>query len=321
MLAEAIRVEALPIIGGANHVGLGAEARQLGSWMDAHRSPFTLRPGDLSLHDSAHSLIRVSPEMAGVLERLNQWYGLRATDRHPITHEQLRAGALSAYSVARIRRIFEAAIRRGVRVGGRWITPEVGGEAAIDTELRLIEAGDTAWLTVQALVGASLDPKAVESLYQARPMEMARVDTHGLLKVAIARFRLGTNQAADEIRRAVVTVAQNTAPTYSHDPQEQFALIVSTNWRGRYVGRWHTHAPHEQNGDWTGGDVPSFEDMQNAVRDGQYLTLAFQPDGFDLYDAEPLADAGRVDLSLVKVIRYRSASWRKHFRRLRPAAR
>lgn len=69
------------------------------------------------------------------------------------------------------------------------------------------------------------------------------------------------------------------------------------------------------------GDVPSFEDMQNAVRDGQYLTLAFQPDGFDLYDAEPLADAGRVDLSLLKVIRYRSSSWRSHFRRLHPATR
>lgn len=320
MLAEAIRIEALPLIGGANYLGLGAEARQLGSWMGERPSPFTLRPADLSLHDSAHKLIRVSSPMARALERLNQWYGLLATDDHKVTHEQLKAAALSPASVDRIRKIFEAAIRRGVRVSGKWITPEVGGEAAIDTELRLIEARDPGWPTVQALVEAP-DPTAVASLYEARPMEMARVDTHGLLKVAIARFRLGTNKAGDEVRRAVATVAQNTAPTYAHDPREQFALIASTSWRGRYVGRWHTHSPHQQNGEWAMGDVPSFEDMQNAVRDGQYLTLAFQPDGFDLYDAEPLADAGRVDLSLLKVIRYRSSSWRSHFRRLHPATR
>ena len=86
------------------------------------------------------------------------------------------------------------------------------------------------------------------------------------------------------------------------------------------MGGWHTHAPHDANGEWVGGDVPSFEDMQNATQYGQYLTLSFQPDGFDLYDAEPLADAKRVDLSLLKVIRYRSPAWREHFRKLRELA-
>ena len=51
------------------------------------------------------------------------------------------------------------------------------------------------------------------------------------------------------------------------------------------MGGWHTHAPHDANGGWVSGDVPSFEDMQNAIQYGQYLTLSFQPDGFDLYDA------------------------------------
>jgi hypothetical protein len=87
------------------------------------------------------------------------------------------------------------------------------------------------------------------------------------------------------------------------------------------VGSWHTHSPHDAGGKWSGGDVPSFEDMRNAVEYGQFLTLSFQPDGFDLYDAEPLGDAKRVDLKLLKVIRYRSPAWRDHFQKLHPGPR
>jgi hypothetical protein len=88
------------------------------------------------------------------------------------------------------------------------------------------------------------------------------------------------------------------------------------SWCGRYVGQWHTHPPKYREGVWSGGDVPSYQDMQNAVQDGQFLTLAFQPDGFDLYDAAAIGAAARIDLSLVKVIRFRSATWRDHFAKL-----
>ena len=139
--------------------------------------------------------------------------------------------------------------------------------------------------------------------------------------VSAAGLRLGAPGSQDEVRRALVTVARNAAPTYSLGPEELLALVTDADWEGRYVGGWHTHAPHDQNGEWVGGDVPSFEDMQNAIQYGQYLTLSFQPDGFDLYDAEALGDAKRVDLKLLKVIRYRSAVWREHFRTLRPEGR
>lgn len=320
LLADAIRTEALPLIGSANYLGLGAEALKLEAWVRDHPSPLTLRPKDRSLEDGAGGLTKVSAPMALALTRLNQWYGLVASSVNPITHEQLKTAALSKASVGRIRHVFEAAIRRGGRVSGRWLTPETGGEATIDSELRLVEAPDPRWSTVQDLIGAAGDPEKVASLYETRPVEVAAVDTHSLLKLAVARFRLGTHGAPDEVRRAIATVALNSAPTYSHGPEEQFALIASRAWRGRYVGRWHTHAPHDADGGWAGAEVPSFEDMENAVRDGQYLTLAFQPDGFDLYDAEPLADAGRVDLALLRVIRYRSPSWRDYFKKLHPGA-
>ncbi|MBX7187485.1 MAG: hypothetical protein K1Y01_20240 [Vicinamibacteria bacterium] len=245
----------------------------------------------------------------------------RRPEEQPHHPRQLRAAALSPASVDRIRALFEAMIERGVRIGPKWLTPETGGEATIDKELRLVEARDPRWSTVQDLVKVAGDPKAIASLCETRAAEVAKVDTHGLIKVAVARFRLGSPGSAEEVRRALLTVAQNAAPTYSLGPEEQLALITSTDWHGRYVGGWHTHAPHDANGNWTGGDVPSFEDMQNAVQYGQYLTLSFQPDGFDLYDAEALGDAKRVDLALLKVIRYRSAEWREHFRERRSSVR
>ena len=319
-LREEVKTEGLPLLIATNQFGLAVEAQALVPWIRAHPGPLTLRPETLLLEDARAGAIKVSPVMARTLRRLNQWQGLAATKDNPITHAQLRAGALSPASIERIRAIFEAMIRRGVRIGPKWLTPETGGEATLDTELRLVEARDPRWSTVQDLVKVADDPKAIAALCESRVDEVAQVDTHGLLKVAVARLRLGTTGSPEEVRRALLTVAQNAAPTYSLGPEEQFALVTSADWQGRYVGGWHTHAPHDANGDWAGGDVPSFEDMQNAVQYGQYLTLSFQPDGFDLYDAEPLGEAKRVDLSLLKVIRYRSPDWRNHFRNLRPSA-
>jgi hypothetical protein len=316
-LKEEVKADALPLLITTNQFGLGAEAQALVPWIRAHPGPLTLRPESLLLEDLRAATIRISPAMARTLQRLNQWHGLAATKDNPITHAQLRAGALSPASIDRIRAIFEAMIDRGVRIGPKWLTPETGGEATLDTELRLVEARDPRWSTIQDLVKFADDPKAIAALCEGRAAEVAMVDTHGLLKVAVARLRLGAPGSSAEVSRALLTVAQNAAPTYSLGPEEQFALVTGASWQGRYVGGWHTHAPHDVNGAWAGGDVPSFEDMRNAVQYGQYLTLSFQPDGFDLYDAEALGDAKRVDLTLVKVIRYRSPAWREHFRKRR----
>jgi hypothetical protein len=123
--------------------------------------------------------------------------------------------------------------------------------------------------------------------------------------------------AASNLSLALATVVENAAAAYGLDPEAQLMLIAHTDWCGRYVGRWHTHPPRDLGDAWAGGGEPSFEDMQNAVRDGQFLTLSFQPDGFDLYDAAPLSEAGRVDLSLLKVTRHRSPAWRVRFERIR----
>ena len=317
-LREEVKIEGLPLLIATNQFGLGPEAQALVAWILAHRGPLTLRPGELKLQDSNTGSIDLSPEMARTLRRLNQWHGLAAPKEHLITHAQLRAGVLQPASIDRISAIFEAAIGRGVRIGSKWLTPETGGEATLDGELRLVEARDPRWSTIQEMARLSGDSKAIASFCETRGAEVAQVDTHGLIKVAVARLRLGSPGSAEEVRRALLTVAQNTAPTYSLGPEEQLGLITGSEWQGRYVGSWHTHAPHDLGGQWGGGEVPSFEDMQNAIDYGQFLTLSFQPDGFDLYDAEAIGDAKRIDLKLLKVIRYRSPAWRSHFQKLHP---
>lgn len=294
------------------------------SWILKNRGPLALGSARLLVEGTEaqpRPSFALSPMMAQTLRRMNQWHGLAATGDNPITHDQLRSATLTPQSILRIRTLFEEAIRRGVRIDGQWLTPETGGEATIDTELRLAETEDPRWRMIQELAGVLDDPGAVANLFETRSVEMAHIDTHALLRVAVERYRLGARGSSDEIRRAVATVAKNSAPTYSLGPEEHLALVTSRDWSGRYVGGWHTHAPKERGGEWVRSDGPSFEDMQNAVRFGQFLTLSFQPDGFDLYDAGPLADAGRVDLSLLKVIRHRSEAWREHFERLRPRTR
>ena len=316
-LRDEVRTKALPLLIATNHMGLGAESQAVVRWVLQNRGPLSLRPTGLHVEGGA-SPLPLTPVMARTLARLNQWYGLTATEGDPITHAQLESAALSAGAIERIRGIFERAIARGVRIGATWVSPETGGEATIDRELHLVEVVDPRWATVEALVKVSRDPQAIANVSEARGAEIAAVDTHGLLKLALGRFRLGTKGSAEEVQRALLTVARNAAPTYSFGPEEQLALITGRDWQGRYVGAWHTHSPHDVGGTWGGGDVPSFEDMRNAVAFGQFLTLSFQPDGFDLYDAEPLGDAKRIDLKLVKVIRYRSPQWRAHFQKLHP---
>jgi len=320
-LSARIRLEALIVLADADHQGLGAEARRLEEWSAGHREPFALVTSPPRVEDASGAAVGISPAMATALRRLNQWYGLAAPESDPITHRQLQAAALTPSSVLRIRSLFEAAIERGLSIDSAWLTPETGGEATIDGDLWLAEAVDSRWSVARDLVRASDEPSALAALLESRAAEVPLLDAHGLLRRAAARYRLGTPGSGDELRRAARTVALNTAPSYSLGPEGQFALIVSRDWEGRYVGGWHTHGPHLRNGEWTGGDVPSFEDMRNAVEYGQYLTLSFQPDGFDLYDAEPLGKAGRIDLSLLRVIRYRSPDWRRHFDMRRPGLR
>jgi hypothetical protein len=53
--------------------------------------------------------------------------------------------------------------------------------------------------------------------------------------------------------------------------------------------------------------------MQNTIELGQFLTLVFQPDGFDAYDLSPLARTRTTNLARARVVSYRAPDWTLRF--------
>jgi hypothetical protein len=312
-LRDAILDDALPVVEAIDLHGLAEEASRMRRWLSANKPPFRADESFSRVFDSGTASFRLSPTLARTLRRVEAWHGLGASSDEPVSHEALSRATLSKASVGRIRDLFEESIRRGIRVDGVWRSPEIGGEALIDGDLRLLETVNPGWALVRELAVHASRPSTLRDISRRHAIEMPALDSHHLLRNALARHERNARGSLVEIQRAVDTLVLNSATTFLHTPQEQVRLIASRDWRGVYVGRWHTHGPRQPDGTWTGADPPSFEDMTNAIEAGQYLTLAFQPDGFDLYDASELADARRVDLSLMRVIRHRSREWREHF--------
>ncbi len=134
-----------------------------------------------------------------------------------------------------------------------------------------------------------------------------------------------TKTPTDEQRRVLDKILASALAvhfkTWTVTPERQQAVIETHNWQGRYVGFWHLHPPAQVLGGATQGFEPSMEDMNVAVEKGQFLTIVFQPEGFDVYDLEPLATARQAVLSRARVIKYRSPEWASRFSLLRPVAR
>jgi hypothetical protein len=100
---------------------------------------------------------------------------------------------------------------------------------------------------------------------------------------------------------------------WSVEPETQSAEIEKNDWRGRYVGFWHIHPPRWGREGLVEGIEPSMTDMTNAVQMGQFITIVFQPQGFDFYDLSGLSLTQQANLAHAKVISYRSAVWQRVF--------
>ena len=133
-------------------------------------------------------------------------------------------------------------------------------------------------------------------------------------------YQMTTRPPTDAQRRAMAQVVLGAVDTHfktwSVSPELQLEMIGQHEWRGRYVGFWHIHPPRQGAGRYAPGIEPSMEDMTIAVEKGQFLTIVFQPDGFDAYDLSPLAATRTPELSAPRVIPHRSAEWERRFRAL-----
>ena len=315
-LHSSVLTEGLPaLVAGAVPV-LTLEARRVVLWASRTPAPLFLDKAGRKLRGTVGETHALSSEMTAALLHFDQWYRLEASKDRPVTQAELSAAALDPRSVGIVRVIFERAIARAARIGDRIVIPESGGEATIDGSLNLVESTDDRWPLVLRLASLADSPERLAGMTDEEREATAHIDAHGLLANALERFRLRFPGAREEVARAVETVVLNSGPTFEMTLERQVALIVSHEWNGRYVGRWHTHGPRWTRGGLVGGQEPSFEDMGNALRDGQFLTIAFHAEGFDLYDASALGDTGRVDLSLLRVTRHRAKDWKEHFDRI-----
>jgi hypothetical protein len=240
----------------------------------------------------------------------------QATLRQPITHDELRAALLSSAGVEAIRSLFERSVLESLVLDGNVVTPELGGEATLDDgRLVLVPYPDPVHPILREMVGLRAEPERLLSFLQSTPDGRTILDGTGGLHALL--YQLSRQPPSEQqlalLDRVVSRAVATHFKTWSADPPIQARMIETTDWRGRYVGFWHIHPPRLREDRFTVGIEPSVEDMTNAIELGQFLTLVFQPDGFDAYDLAPLARARATDLSRARVVTYRSPDWKSRF--------
>jgi hypothetical protein len=234
---------------------------------------------------------------------------MQATAAQPVTHEELAASLTSPYGAARIRELFDDMIARAIKTPERIIFLETGGGASLNRgQIRFHSVEDMTRRVLPRLASFLGEPAGVlgkvnqmSELYEAFPREMADVDSSGQLKDFLLRLpgRRASGVSDERLTRLLLvtlrTVVENCAESWILDPEEVDAAIERDDWSGRFVGMWHTHPPVFSSAGWGKSNGPSGPDMENARHIGQYLTVAFHPAGFDVYDLAEFASAPSAD--------------------------
>jgi len=323
LVKEVLR-EGIPAVAQNDYAGLGDEAGSVLAWVSSREGVRLGQCGRDPCISVSRDAFVVSRAMGEALRHLNDYYGLTSpTLQRPVTHEELRAAVLTSDGLRGIRKVFEQAVRDGFVANGRLLVKETGGEATLDRGLRLHPIVDPTLPVLQKLARLLDDPQGVLSLFREKKAEMARIDAAQILKGHFDRLPylrergVAEGQLFSDFRRTLLTVIENCAATFTIEPAAQFDAVLREEWSGRYAGKWHIHGPHDHLDGWGSSEPPSLEDLEVAAREGQFLTLGFQPDGFDLYDASAIGDSGKPDLALLKIVRHRSSDWRRHFETLR----
>ena len=250
-------------------------------------------------------------------DRKQLYLGLAAeTLRRPIAHDELKDAFLSPAGVESMRALFERSIAESLDTGGALVTPELGGESTLGSgRLTLIAYPDPVHPILRGMFERKRDPalllQFLESTADGRKVLKGTGGLHALL------YQMSRETPTEPQWALLDKVTASAVATYfktwTADPEIQARMIETTDWSGRYVGFWHIHPPRLSSAGFESGIEPSVEDMRNAIELGQFLTIVFQPEGFDAYDLAPLAQSGAASLARARVIRYRSPAWKLHF--------
>ena len=240
----------------------------------------------------------------------------QATLRQPITQDELRAAILSPAGVESIRALFERSISESLDAAGTLVTPELGGESTLDGgKLILVSYPDPVHPILREMVERKREPARLLEFLESTPDGREVLKGTGGLHALLYQMsrETPTEQQTALLDRVTASAVATQFKTWRADPEIQATMIEATEWLGRYVGFWHIHPPRIRGEGFESGIEPSLEDMQNAIELGQFLTLVFQPDGFDAYDLSPLARTRTTNLARARVVSYRAPDWTLRF--------
>jgi hypothetical protein len=313
----------LPKFVANNSAGCGDEAKKILVWQKSRKGVgLGERNGGAELSDETGATLRVSPAFAAALSNADSYFGMTpATQAAPPTHAEIVAAAFSPAGVEAVAEIFERTIAGRLAMPTGVIVPEAGGEATLDSSMRMHEIPEMTRAVLPLIVRDSANPDALSELYARYPEEMKVIDPDGLLAKFLQNrpawiARGMTQENIDRVSRITLDgILRNATDAYVFDPETQLSAVVSQSWSGRYIGRWHTHPPRARAHGWGNADGPSPPDMDIAIQEGQNMVFVFYPDGFDLYYLAPLFGASP-DLNKILKDSYRSDSWRRRFQDL-----
>ncbi|MCI0409863.1 MAG: hypothetical protein L0191_15085, partial [Acidobacteria bacterium] len=256
-------------------------------------------------------------------DRIQEYLRLgQATLRNPISQQELREAVLSPDGVAAITALFERSIAESLTLEGRMVTPELGGEATLsEGQLRFIDYPDPTHAVIRNLVRLKENPRASLDFLSQSAEGLKILKTTGGLHALLYQMAERTMEEVTEPQRklldqVVLSAVSIHFKTWEAVPEIQREMIQKNDWRGRYLGFWHIHPPRALDRELTAGIEPSLADLTNALERGQFVTIVFQPEGFDFYDLSPVAASGKVDLSQARTIPYRSPQWKPVFQAL-----
>lgn len=239
-----------------------------------------------------------------------------ATLQNPISSDELRRAIVSPDGIAALQKLFEKSLGESLVANGALVTPELGGEATlVEGRLRFVIYPDPIHPILREMVALKDEPSRLLALLESSEDGRFLLENTGGLHVLLYQMSLATpDEHQHQLLESVLQSAVSTYfKTWTADPQIQARMIEKNEWHGRYVGFWHIHPPRFRDGVPAEGIEPSVADMTHAIEMGQFLTIVFQPDGFDAYDLSPMARARRPDLSKVEISTHRSPEWRRHF--------
>lgn len=252
--------------------------------------------------------------------RMQQYLGLaEATLRNPVQPAELEAALLSEAGVAAVRARFETSIDDSIEVKGSLVTPELGGEATLtDGRILLIAYPDPIHPLVREMVRLESRPAELLSFLRGSAEGKELLSSTGGLHALL--YQMAASEATPGQRELLGQIVGSAVATHfktwSTDPLIQARMIEANEWRGRYIGFWHIHPPRLRGAELLEGIEPSVQDMKQAKELGQFLTIVFQPDGYDAFDLSLQRLSPQPDLRRVRVIRYRSSEWQDYFERL-----